>query len=112
MEYQNKILLEGRIVELTEVYRGEKGAIFEMVLNLGTSDKYPLNGVVKLTDKFTRANPDITEGAWVKIKAQATARVGKNGKWWGEVTAREIAVIEKRKGLPEVEKDPFDDVTF
>jgi hypothetical protein len=113
MEYHNKILLEGRIVELTEVFRNDKGGIYEMILDLGTAEKYPLNGLVKLTDKFLKGNQDIAEGAWVKIKAQATARVGKNGKWWGEITAREIAVIEKRKEVGEVKESfDFDDVPF
>jgi hypothetical protein len=111
MQYENKIQLCGVVTELNEVFRNDKGGIYEMILDLGFSDKYPINGLVKLTSRILDANKDVAVGAAVKIQAEATARIGKNGKWWGEITVRRIEVLS----LPEKKQDTSvfdDDVLF
>lgn len=107
MQYENKVQLVGVVTELNEVFRNEKGGIYEMILDLGHSDKYPVNGLVKLTSRILEANKDVGIGAAVKIQAEATARIGKNGKWWGEITVRRIEVLS----VPEKKevKSVFDD---
>lgn len=90
--YQNKVLVQGQIFKLNEVYRNEKGRIVECILLLSDVDQSRV-GLVKLYGRLAEQK-DLKEGLPVKVEGYLNARLSKDNRWFGEVVAQNIEVLE------------------
>ena len=94
VEFVNIIKIRGIVESVREVWRGDKGALFEVVLKVGETEKRDLIGVMSFTDKLVETK-GFGVGATVQISGELTARLGKESKWWGQATARKVEVIQE-----------------
>lgn len=94
VEFVNIIKIRGIVETVREVWRGDKGALFEVVLKVGETEKRDLMGVMSFGDKLVETK-GFGVGAIVQISGELTARLGKESKWWGQATARKVEVIQE-----------------
>jgi len=92
VDFVNSIKVRGVIEELNKVWEGDKGAIYEMVMTVGQTERADIVGVMSLSEKLASIK-GMGKGAVVQVTGELTARLGKNGKWWGQATARKIEVV-------------------
>jgi hypothetical protein len=108
LEYVNLVRILGEIAEINEVFRGDKGTVNEIILVVGMHERFDRMAQVKCFGNLLE-DQRIKPGAWVKISGECTAKIGKNGKWWGEVTVRKIEVV---KEAPEKSAKSDDDLEW
>jgi hypothetical protein len=105
VDFVNVVKIRGIVDEITEVFRGEKFTIHEVVLIVGRG-KYDKHAIVKINDE-QKNTKGLAVGAVVQIVAECTAGKGKSGKLWGSVTAKKVEVVIEAKP---VEPQPTFDI--
>ena len=100
MDFINSVKLQGQIVKIDEVWKGNKGSIWSVRLLLGKGDDREFFGLVKMSDEHVNL-VGFGVGAWIQINGRLSAREGKDGRWWGEVAASKVAVA-----VPAIKPEP------
>ena len=94
IDYVNMVKLRGEVIEIREAWRGDKGAIFEVVLVVGQGERSDIYAVVSMSERM-KDTKGFGEGAVVQVSAEMSAKLGKNGRWWGSCQAKKLEVVKE-----------------
>lgn len=92
MDYENKLKIVGKVEEILEVWKGDKGSLYQVRLLAGELKGKDFFAIVKIGEDL-HAREGFGIGAQVEFLGRLTARQGRDGRWWGEASCHHLKII-------------------